>query len=240
MRQPGLESLWRHTHGRQQHVRKIAHRGIGQPPLKVPLPQRLHRPEQEREDRQRQADGLGRRPPQIIRAEHIVSHPHDGEDARVDHRHGVQQRCHGRGRDRGRREPVVKREYGRLRAEPDKSQDKSQLHGPAVKHLKDTASVAEDPVHSVHRGQHDGHESQRRPSDRVGRIFSAGKHALMPSVVSHERDRHQRQHLDEYVHRDHICGIAHAQRHAVCHHIEGKKAIAPLISLHILEGVQQH
>ena len=240
MRQPGLEPLRRHAHGRQQHIREVAHRRIGEPPLKVPLPQRLHRSVQEREDRQRQAYGLGHCPPQIIRAEHIVSHSHDGEDARVDHRHGVQQRCHGRRRDRCRRQPVVKREYGRLGAEPDKSQDKSQLHGTAVKHLEDTASVAEDSVHSVHRGQHNSHESQRRPSDRVGRVLSAREHALMPAVVSHQRDRHQCQHLDEYVHRDHVCGIAHAQRHAVRHDIEGKKAISPLISLHILEGIQQH
>ena len=57
--------------------------------------------------------------------------------------------------------------------------------------------------------------------------------------MGHQRDRHQRQHFNEHIHRDHVRRVADAQRHAVSHDIEGKKAIAPFISFHILKGVQK-
>ena len=204
------------------------------------LPQCLHRTEKQREDRQGQADSMSRCSPQIIRAEHIVSHSHDCEDTRIDHRYGVQQSCHRGRRDRSRRKPVIKRKYRCFGPESYKSENKGELHHSRIIGHKDASAVAENAVHSIHSGEHYGYEAQRRSSDRVRRVLPAREHTLMSAVMGYERDRHQRQHLDEHVHRDHIRGVAHSEGHAVRHDIKGKKAIAVLVSLHVLKGVQKH
>ena len=204
------------------------------------LPQRLNRTEQQTEDRKYEADGLCDRSPQEIRSEHIVSHAHHGKDAGIDHRDRVQQRCYRRRCDRCRREPVVKRKDSCLGTETDKSEDKCKQKHARVICAINAPSVDKGAGSAEHGRQDDRHKAQGGSADRIGRVFAPRIHTLVPTVMGNQRDRHQCQHLEEQIHSDHICRIADAERHAVCHDKEGKEPVSGFIALHILERVQKN
>ena len=206
----------------------------------MPLPKRLDRSEQQTEDRKHKTDGLRDRSPQEIRSEHIVSHAHHGKDAGIDHRDRVQQRCYRRRRDRCRREPVVKRKDCRFGAETDEAEDERKQKHTRVIGPVNTAAVGKGAGGAEHGRQNDRHKPQRGAADRIRGVFTSRVHTLMPSVMGYQRDRHQCQHLEEQIHSDHICRIADAERHAVCHDKEGKEPVSGFIALHILERVQKN
>ena len=239
MRQTCLKPLRRQCHGPQQHVGQITHCGIRQPPLEVALPQSLNGAEEKRKNRKRKTDRLCCSPPQIIRPEDEIGHAHYGEDARIDHRHRVQKRCDRSRSDRRRRQPVVQREYRRFGPESDEAQHECQLHHGGIIAYVDASAVFKDSRHAEHCCQDHRHKAQGSASDGVSGVLAPRVHTLVSAIVRHERDRNQRQHFDEYIHRDHVRRVADAQRHAVGHHIKGKKAIAPFVTLHILESIQK-
>ena len=81
MGQSCFKPLRRQCHDPQQHIRQVAHRGVSEPSLEMTLSQCLNGAEEKGKDRQCQADRLRRCPPQIVRPEDIIGHPHDGKNA---------------------------------------------------------------------------------------------------------------------------------------------------------------
>ena len=200
------------------------------------------RTEENREAAKQQSDRLRPRPVEERRTEGVVNHAQDGVRARVDDRHRVQQRCHGRRGDRSRRQPCVHRENSRFRAETDERQQKhefQQFFHPAdffrVQH------AAEDKVRcrAVVDDEHQRNERQRRAGDGEGEVLApcADGHGVL--LVDDKRQGNQRQALIKDVEREQVRRERDGQRDGVAHRVVAEERVRTLLVLHVLKAVQR-
>ena len=224
----------------QEDVAEVAHGGVGQPALHVPLANRHGAAEHDAEHGHDQADRLRPGAAHQIRAEAVVAETDDREGARLDHRHRVQQ-----GRDRGggyarRGQPVMEGEDGRLDAKAQETQHKhgkEQLHRRVLERRDaagDEVGVAGE-VH--HRGQRE--EGHRRAAQRVVHILAARVDGLRLHAVHDQEQRCQGQQLVEDVEGHQVLGEGDAQRDRVAEQVEAEEVVFPALVRHVLKGVQR-
>ena len=179
-----------------------------------------------------------------IRAECVIDDAYDGERAGLDNGHGVQQRRHGRGRDRHGGQPRVNREQRRLDAEAHERHHKHRQQ--QILLVGDARHIQHAAVYELGRGvravgQHEYHadEGQRRAADRIVQIGAAGVDRRCVQLVEHKRQRDQRQQLVKRIEREQIAAQRDAGRYAIAHQIVGEECVLAPLRLHVFEGVER-
>ena len=196
-----------------------------------------HRAEEDRQDAEDQRHGLG--PGSLKRrAEDVIDHAQHRVNARVDHRHRVQQ-----GRDRGgcgagSGQPGAQRKHRRLHAEAEEARQKRRAHE-ILRHAG-KIQPAQLEVAACVLGDHDQRgEGKGGAADGIADVGARRTNGGRILLVPHQRQRDQGDALEEHVEREHVARAAVEDHHAEGHGVEGEEAVLALLVLHVFRGVQR-
>jgi len=205
------------VHGKQGHaqndVGKLAHRGIGQPRLKVVLGQRDDRGRKDGE-----GNKIGRGHAQVeafhqVCAEDVEHDPRGAEHAHLHHGHSVQQGRHRRRRNHGPRQPVVQRHdavFGKAQQAADVEHRGQGIADPAVEDalvaVVGKVQIAREHVDDDHGGQHQTLGRSGQVDDILARAFIP----LFVLVVGHQGVGADADHLIEQVEGKEVVRKGHA------------------------------
>ena len=235
-----FQSIGRHQHCAEQHIRKIGNRGKSQALFQVSLPHGHDGGKQNRETAQAHGNGLRNGTRQERRAEGIMGHADHRERPGIHNGNRVQQCGHRRGGNADRRQPGVHRKDSRLCAESDKGQQENP-----AKHFL----MPGHPGHIQHAARRETRGgvvmAQKQHPDKGHRRAGNGKVHISLSrlpggpvlVESHQRKRHHRQAFIKGIQREKISREGNRQRHPVGHGVKAEEAFR-VSALHIKIGVQ--
>ncbi len=243
MAQGGCQSKGSHQRGSEKDIGQITDCRVSQPPFPVHLSHCHGGTEGNGRHSCRHNHPLGPGSSQKLCSETEKGKPQDGEGARLDHGHRMEQSRHRRRRHGRLGKPPVTGKQGCLDTEAEKGQHVYKQQGISVFH--GSLQIQHPSCHKLRstyrREPQNEHQADKRKGGAaygIVQVRPACPHGFCREGKQDQRQRNQRKHLIKQIQGYKVTGQGDAHGDAVGHGIEGEKSIFPLFMFHIFKCIQ--